>query len=59
MLTLLMLQPPSRHEGARRKPLKTVALLNQGENGSDEVRGERTRAEQADPDQGKAERVTG
>jgi hypothetical protein len=33
--------------------------LNQGENGSDEVRGERARAEQANPNQGKAERVTG
>jgi hypothetical protein len=33
--------------------------LKQGENGSDEVRGERARAKQADPDQCKAERMTG
>ena len=36
-----------------------VALLKQGENGGDEVRGKRARAEKADPDQGKADSGTG
>ena len=38
---------------------KTVVLLEKRENSGDEVRGERACAEQADPDQGKAERGTG